>query len=168
MAEIAIAAETSTKIPGSSVRTGHANGIFIRFAPVTLSANMDDTCTVPQLFIDSVRHLIWFIRGDQVSLNTRMDLYAQTTFDGTNWYDVRNVRFSVGDPELPSPAVTMVMFDLNSSSTIVGKHGGVNYTDGAIPANSSVTLPLGIGARLRIKTTDAASGTLYVACFARQ
>lgn len=173
MAAIALAGESTTVgpdgvlVPGSRHQTQqYHSGGFVRFATAALGTNSDDTFTYPFLIHD-YRMAIIAVKGDTVVLDAgeELDLYFQTTYDGINWVDVRNVHYANADPLLPSPYVVVTIMGMpadQESDMVEGELGTSVFLDGTLADDTEVDLPLGIGLRLRVKTTNAATGNLNV------
>lgn len=171
MAVINPAADSST-VKGSDLtnRYGVTRG-FVRFADITLGTDGDDTAEVPALLIGA-EEVLWFIKGASVVLDAgeELDVYIQTTYDGTNWYDVRNLHWANADGALPAPAAVVgVTRSPNAvqSTVLEGEHAVTNFLDAAVADDTEVDLPLGIKTRARVKTTNAATGTLQLTCIVR-
>ena len=173
MAAIAPATESASRGPDGNLVPGgihhtsqYHSGGYQKFATIVLGTNGDDTCTFPHLIYD-YRQVIVAIKSDTVVLDAgeELDFYFQTTYDGVNWVDVRNVHYANTETLLPAPYIVATFMGLpadQESDMIEGELGSSVFLDGALADDTEVDIPVGIGFRLRIKTTNAATGNVDV------
>lgn len=88
-----------------------------------------------------------------------VDFYIQTTYDGTNWFDLSCIHFATGDTGT-TPKYVMVF----GPPSVLASSVGVLATDGTLTDDTKALLPLGTHIRIKTKVTGATAPTYAYTC----
>jgi hypothetical protein len=88
-----------------------------------------------------------------------VDFYIQTTYDGTNWFDLSCLHFATADNG-NTPKHIFVF----GPPSVLASSVSVLATDGTLTDNTKVLAPLGTHIRIKTKVTGATAPTYAYSC----
>lgn len=125
----------------------------IAISTVTVSAAATYTSEAVECSDAKVAILHFDITSFVLAATEELDIYVQTTYNNSDWFDIRNIHFDDGD-EASTYHVVVVVVGLPADDTpVVTEHA--NLTDGTLADDTAKDLPLGIGLRFKAKGTNA-------------
>ncbi len=88
-----------------------------------------------------------------------VDFYFQTTYDDAAWVDLENIHFA-NDVDGTAPK-RVLMFGVQE--VLAGDSTPVTPTDGTLPDDTKVKLPLGLKCRIKVVVADATGSVVVFA-----
>ena len=136
------------------IRVAGARANPVTIPTVTVSGAATYTSQAVECADAKVAILHFDLTAFVLAATEEIDIYIQTTFNGEDWFDIRNIHFDDGDE--PGGGIwhgVVVIVGLPADDTPVVTETA-SLTDAALADDTAIDLPLGIALRFKAKGTN--------------